>query len=172
MSIRTELKSFCKGFCYAFCGITRCIRTQRNMRFHIGAAGAVLGLGLICDVSLAEALALLLTVGGVLALECVNTAIESAVDLACKGERSDKAKAAKDCAAGAVLVFCLAAVGVAVVVFGGRIGQIFGFFADNPMMAALAAVYAVLWFLWVFVCFSKGRKEHKNGIKHKNGRTS
>lgn len=155
MSIRTELKGFFKGFAYAFSGIGRCIATQRNMRFHMGAAGAVLALGLICKVSRTEALALLLTVGGVLALECVNTAIENAVDLACKGEISDKAKAAKDYAAAAVLVFCLATVGVALVVFGGRIGQILGFFADRPAMIASAAVYIVLWFLWVFVCFSK-----------------
>lgn len=155
MSIRTELKGFCKGFAYALSGLVGCVRTQRNMRFHMGAAGAALWLGLICEVSRSEAAALLLTVGGVLALECVNTAVENTVDLACRGERTEPAKTAKDCAAGAVLVFCLAAVGVAVTVFGGRIGQIFGSFADSPVMIAAAAVYAVLWFLWVFVCFSK-----------------
>lgn len=160
MSIRTELKGFGRSFGYAFCGIARCIRTQRNMRFHIGAAGAVLMLGVICEVSRSEALALLLTVGGVPALECVNTAIENAVDLASKGEISDHAKAAKDCAAGAVLVFSLAAVGVALAVFGGRIGQIIGYFADRPAMAAAAGVYAALWFLWVFVCYSKKQKDN------------
>lgn len=158
MSIRTELKGFCKGFAYALSGLVGCVRTQRNMRFHMGAAGAALWLGLICEVSRSEAAALLLTVGGVLALECVNTAVENAVDLACRGERTEPAKTAKDCAAGAVLVFCLAAVGVAAAVFGSRIEKIIGYFAERPMMTAAAAAYAALWFLWVFVCFAKSEK--------------
>lgn len=154
MSIKNSLKKFGKGFGYAFSGLWRCIRTQRNMRFHIGAAGAVAALAVICSVSRSEALALMLTVGGVLALETVNTAIEYTVDLACKGERSEKAGAAKDCAAGAVLVFCFGAVGVACAVFLTRINEIFAYFADKPAAVIAAAVYAALWFCWVFVCFN------------------
>ena len=115
------------------------------MRFHIGAAGAVAALAAICKVGRSEVLALLLTVGGVLALETVNTAIEYTVDLASKGERSEKAGAAKDCAAGAVLVFCFGAVGVACA---------FAYFAEKPAAVIAAAAYAVLWFWWVFVCFN------------------
>lgn len=131
------------------------------MRFHTGAAIAVAALAVICDVNGSEALALLLTVGGVFALECVNTAVENAVDLTCKGELSDKAKAAKDCAAGAVLVYCLAAIGVGVSIFGTRLGDIFAFFKNRPAFIAAAAGYAALWFWWVFVCFGK-TDENKN----------
>ncbi len=155
MSIRTELGKFAKGFTYAGSGLLRCILTQRNMRFHTGAAGAVCALAVICNVSRSESLALILTIGGVMALETVNTAIENAVDLACGGKHSEHAKAAKDCAAGAVLVFCIAAVCVAAVVFGTRINDIISFFINRHYMIFAAALYAVLWFLWVFVCFGK-----------------
>ena len=164
MSTRTEFRKFVKSFSYAGCGILHCIKTQRNMRFHIGAAGAVTGLALLCGVTGYEVLALLLTIGGVMALECVNTAVENAVDLASKGKKSEYARAAKDCAAGAVLVFCMAAVGVAVCIFGKRLPMIFDKFAEMPVLIAAAAIYAALWFVWVFVCFSA---ENKGSSKEK-----
>ncbi|EXM37908.1 UDP kinase [Ruminococcus albus SY3] len=153
MNIKTELLKFLKGFRYAASGIIRCIRTQRNMRFHIGAAGAVAIVAVLCSVSIAEKLALILTVGGVMALECVNTAIENAVDLATKSRPSQLAKAAKDCAAGAVLIFCIAAVFVAAEVFGRRILYILGCFAEYPELIIAAVLYFALWFWWVFLCF-------------------
>ncbi|MCR5022414.1 MAG: diacylglycerol kinase family protein [Ruminococcus sp.] len=158
MSIKTELKKFCRSFVYAASGIVHCIRTQRNMRFHMGAACAVAVLSVICDISRVEQLVLTLTIGGVMALECVNTAIESTVDLASKGERSANAKAAKDCAAGAVLIFCLAAVGVAAIVFGKRILFILGSFVDTPALIPAAVMYVALWFWWVFICFREKKQ--------------
>ena len=57
---------------------------------------------------------LLLTIGGVLALELVNTAAEALVDLV-SPQRRPLAKIAKDTAAGAVLVFAASAAGVGAV---------------------------------------------------------
>ena len=62
-----------------------------------------------------EWLAIILTMGGVLALEAVNTAIETIVDLV-SPEYHILAKKAKDVAAGAVLLFVFAALGVASVI--------------------------------------------------------
>jgi len=129
------------------------------MRFHIGAAGAVAIVAVLCSVSVAEKLALMLTVGGVMALECVNTAIENAVDLATKSRPSQLAKAAKDCAAGAVLIFCIAAVFVAAVVFGRRILYILGCFAEYPELIIAAVLYFALWFWWVFLCFRENEDD-------------
>ena len=53
------------------------------------------------------------------AAECVNTAIESVVDLV-SPDYHELARRAKDCAAGAVLIFALVSVVVAVVVYGPR----------------------------------------------------
>ena len=155
MSIRTELRQFIRSFRYAGSGIISAVKTQRNMRFHMGAVVPVGVLETVCKVSRSEMLALLLTVGGVIALECLNTAVESAVDLASGGKRSHQAKLAKDCAAGAVLVFCVAALIEAVMIFGTRYDIIIKAFIEEPWLIAAAVVYTVLWFIWVFVCFSK-----------------
>jgi diacylglycerol kinase (ATP) len=54
-----------------------------------------------------------LTIGLVLAMELLNTAIESVVDLTVKQSYHELAKIAKDCAAGAVLISALVSVLVA-----------------------------------------------------------
>jgi diacylglycerol kinase (ATP) len=60
-----------------------------------------------------EAAVIGLTIALVLAMELINTAIESVVDLLVKQSYHELAKIAKDCAAGAVLVAALASVFVA-----------------------------------------------------------
>ena len=67
-----------------------------------------------------EWLAIIITMGIVLALEAVNTAIETVVDLV-SPEYHILAKKAKDVAAGAVLLFVFAALAVAGVIIGFRI---------------------------------------------------
>lgn len=157
MSTRTELKKFGKGFGYAWQGLVYCVKTQRNFRFHMGAAFAVCWAGYICELSRGEWAVIMLDIGGVLALEAVNTAIEKAVDLSAKGEISPAAKAAKDCAAGAVLIFSLLAaiVGVRLFFLDGSFEKIERYFLNTPILIGAAAVYAVLWFVWVFVLFGK-----------------
>jgi len=59
---------------------------------------------------------LILTIASVLSLEAVNTAVESAVDLA-SPDLHPTAKRAKDLAAGAVLIAVLASVCVGLVLF-------------------------------------------------------
>lgn len=163
MSIRTELKCFIKSFKYAGSGIMCAVKTQRNMRFHMGAVIPVGVLESVCRVSRSESLALLLTVGGVIALECLNTAVENAVDLASGGKLSDHAKRAKDCAAGAVLIFCVAALIEALMIFGTRYREIIRNFSETPWLTAAAVIYTVLWFIWIFVCFT--HKQDKNNDK-------
>ena len=60
----------------------------------------------------------------VLAAECLNTAVESVVDLV-SPDYAELAKHAKDCAAGAVLVCALGAVAVAAAVFVPRLAALF-----------------------------------------------
>ena len=72
------------------------------------------------DFTEGEWLAIIITMGIVLALEAVNTAIETVVDLV-SPEYHILAKKAKDVAAGAVLLFVFAALAVAGVIIGFRI---------------------------------------------------
>ena len=114
--MKNNLSRFFKGFVFAWQGIVYTIKTQQNFRFHLTAAVWVFVLSQFYDFSAAEKGVLFLTVGMVLALELVNTAVEKTIDLYIK-DKHPLAKAAKDTAAGAVLVSAAAAVGVAVVLF-------------------------------------------------------
>jgi diacylglycerol kinase len=108
------------SFRYALAGIVWLARTQPNVRVHAGLALAAIALGGWLGLSGVEWAVLLLTIGAVLAAEAFNTALEAAVDLA-SPERHALARAAKDVAAGAVLLLALAAIGVGLALFGGRL---------------------------------------------------
>ena len=98
---------------YALDGIAHAWRTQRNFRIQVGlGAVAVVVFALLRAGVLAFAI-LALTIAFVLALESMNTALEALVDLV-SPERSALAKAAKDAAAGAVLIAALGAVAVGI----------------------------------------------------------
>ena len=156
-----NIKRFFKGFSYAFGGIISCIKTERNMRFHLGAAVIVAALSVICRLSASENAVLFLTVGVVMSIEAVNTAVESAVDLAAKGERSHFAKKAKDAAAGAVLISAVAALGVAFEIFckKERLKIIWNFFCSNPAAVLIAAVFLCIWILFVLKTGNDNNKD-------------
>lgn len=107
--------AFVRSFGYAARGLARCAQ-ERNFRFHLVAGFYVLLMARHFLQSAGEWCALVLTVALVLCAEAVNTAVEQLVDLVCP-ERDDRAKVAKDAAAGAVLVVALAAVAVACALF-------------------------------------------------------
>ena len=65
-------------------------------------------------------LALVLCIALVMAAECVNTAVEAAVDLVSPGYH-ELAKRAKDCAAAAVLLCAAGSVVVGALVFAGPV---------------------------------------------------
>ncbi|MGH2413739.1 MAG: diacylglycerol kinase family protein [Microcystaceae cyanobacterium] len=103
------------SFKYAWCGISYAFQTQRNFRIHVGVGALAIGLSIFLHLKSVEIAVIGLTSGLVLALELLNTAIESIVDLTVKQTYHELAKIAKDCAAGAVLVSALVAVIVAAV---------------------------------------------------------
>ncbi|WP_245574332.1 diacylglycerol kinase family protein [Desulfovirgula thermocuniculi] len=105
-----------RKFLYALAGLAYALRTQPNMRFHLLAALAVLAAAFILGVDKYELLFLFLAITLVLLAEMFNTALETVVDLASPGFHP-LAKAAKDVAAGAVLLAALHAVATGVVVF-------------------------------------------------------
>ena len=106
-----------KSFGYAFEGIFTCIRNERNIKIHCTVAILVVIAG-------ATEWCICLTLFGlVIALELVNTAIESVVDLVTT-ERKPLAKVAKDTAAGAVLVAAIMAAIVGLIIFVPRIASL------------------------------------------------
>jgi len=101
------------SFKYAWAGITYSFQTQRNFRIHVSVCALAIALSIFLHLQTVEIAVIGVTSGLVLALELVNTAIESIVDLTVKQTYHDLAKIAKDCAAGAVLVSALVALFVA-----------------------------------------------------------
>ncbi|TJY43601.1 diacylglycerol kinase family protein [Cohnella pontilimi] len=85
------------------------------MRFHVGAAIAAAAAGIWLRIPAGGWLWLGAAVSAVWTTELINTAVERTVDLATP-ERHPLAKAAKDAAAGAVLVAASFAVFVGLVV--------------------------------------------------------
>jgi diacylglycerol kinase len=114
------MKAFLRSFAYASAGIAYVVRTQRNARVHIAIGLAVVLAGIGFRVSAVEWAILSLTFGLVFAAEIMNTVAEATVDLVTQAQHP-LAKAAKDAAAGAVLVTALAAVGAGIAIFGPKL---------------------------------------------------
>ena len=110
------IKTLIKSFGYAFSGIANAVKKERNFRIHIVAAVLVTEFGILYGLTPVEWSVILLTIASVLAAELFNTAIEAAVDRT--GSHTDIfGKTAKDASAGAVLIFAIGAVAVAVNIF-------------------------------------------------------
>lgn len=101
------------SFKYAWEGVQYAFNTQRNFRIHLIIGSTAIALGVFLQVSLVEISIITLTIGAVLAMELLNTAIESLVDLTVQQTYHQLAKIAKDCAAAAVLISSFAAIIVA-----------------------------------------------------------
>lgn len=120
------LTKFFKGFGYAFHGILEALE-GRNMRVHVVAFVVVVLAGWYFQLQIWEWIAILLISAAVMSAEVVNSAIEDV----CNTLRDtlkvsyDGTRAARDMAAGAVLILAITAVLVAALIFGPRIAALF-----------------------------------------------
>lgn len=117
MKERKGLLRFLCSLRYAWAGIRHAVLTQPNMRIHLVFTAAVLVAAWWLAIPREDLLLVLLFIALVLSLELVNTAIEAAVDLVTTNLHP-LAKAAKDAAAGAVLVAAAASVIAGIIIFG------------------------------------------------------
>lgn len=104
-----------RSFGYATEGIVAALKEQ-NLRLHVLAALVVFIAGMLTTLSITQWCIIVLVVFGMFTLEMMNSAIERVVDLA-SPEHHELAKAAKDIAAGAVLVFSIASVIIGLLIF-------------------------------------------------------
>lgn len=112
-----------RAFSCAWAGISYAFSSQRNLKIHLAFALVAVALGFALGISEAGWLAVVLCIALVMALEVVNTAVESVVDLV-SPEWNLLAKRAKDCAAGAVYLAAFASVVVACIVFVPRLAAL------------------------------------------------
>lgn len=104
-----------EAFACAFKGIVK-TAVERNFKIELCFAFIALILGFLFSISTHEWLAVIICIAVVLGGEAFNSAVESVVDLV-SPEFNELAGKAKDCAAGAVLLFSLGSLAVGCVIF-------------------------------------------------------
>ncbi len=109
------VRKFLHSFKYAIEGIKQ-VMVEQNFRFDLMMVFIVVVAGVFTGLSQLEWIILIVVMAIMLSLEMMNTAIERVVDLASPGIHP-LAKAAKDIAAGAVLVFACASVIIGILIF-------------------------------------------------------
>ena len=110
------LKHQIKSFRYASEGVFYSFKKGTHFKIHVIAAILVTILGIIYSISTSQWLAIILIISAVISAEIINTAIEETCDIL-HPELHPKAKLAKHCAAGAVLILSIAAIIIGLVIF-------------------------------------------------------
>ena len=105
-----------KSFGYAFGGLRVAFTKGRNYKIQALIGVLVIFFGFFVRLPLNEWIVIVLTIAFVLVLELINTSLEAIVDLV-SPEIKEKAKIAKDVAAGAVLISSIAAIVIGVLIF-------------------------------------------------------
>lgn len=116
MSKKLFWKRRAQSFVNAFRGISYALRTQHNLWIQLSFLLLAVILGYVFEIGHLEWLAIFGVSGLVLALEILNTALETFLDTHYP-ERDPKIGLVKDIAAGAVLVAAIAALIVGLVIF-------------------------------------------------------
>lgn len=156
-------KKLFRSFFYAFRGIIRTVKTERNLRIHITCLiymFTILGFTDWFTLSRTDWAILVLTSGTVIASEIVNTAIENAVNLASE-EYSKFGEISKDAAAGAVLISAVFAVitGIVILLQPEAFKEMYLYFTDNPLMLILFISSIIPATLFIFFGFGKSKRK-------------
>ena len=109
-------KKLINSFKCAIQGIKQAVKTERNVKIHITIMILVIIAGIVLKINTQEWIICIILFGLVISLELVNSAIEATVDIAMP-EINEKAKFAKDVAAGAVLVSAIASAIIGLIIF-------------------------------------------------------
>ena len=117
MSIKYPITN---SFKFAFEGVKKSLKDEPNLRIHISIAVLIIILAFLLRFTYLELAILTLTIGFVLILELINTALEALTDLV-SPKIKPKAKEAKDVSAAAVLFSAILSIIVGILLFLPRI---------------------------------------------------
>lgn len=109
-------KKLINSFKYAFSGMWSAYKSERNMKIHIAVATLVILFGIFLQISTYEWITCIFCFAMVIGAEMFNTAIETVVDIAMP-KKDERAKKAKDVAAGGVLVFAIGSAIIGSIIF-------------------------------------------------------
>ena len=110
------MKAFIRSFVYAFNGIKASLVEQRNLKVQTFIALITVVGGFYYNITINEWCIILLSIGLVMGLEMINSAIENLVNLVTQ-ENNFLAGKVKDMAAGAVLFVSVLAVIIGILLF-------------------------------------------------------
>lgn len=108
--------TFYESLINAVNGITRSVRSERNLRIHIAASVVVIACAVLFGLTGTEKAIVIALCAAVICAEQLNTAIENTVDMLAPSFNM-YAKQAKDAAAGAVLVISIGAAISGILIF-------------------------------------------------------
>lgn len=115
--VRSGNRSFLRSLKIAAWGFRQAVY-DRNFKIMLAVAGMVIVLASVLRINTTEWAVLILAITWVLSLELINTALEKNVDLASNEHYHPLAKAAKDIAAGGVLLASCAAIVIGLLIMG------------------------------------------------------
>ena len=159
------MKELIKSFGFAFQGIFTAITKERNMRIHIVCMIYMFFFLFAFDffeITRTQFAILFVACGLVIGSELINTAVEAVVDLHGK-EHTQYGKIAKDCAAGAVLIFAIFSVlcGIAIMYQPTAFVLLFEYFIANPVAIVLFAISVIIFTIFIFKGIPVKGKENK-----------
>ncbi len=114
--MKYKTKSLIKSFKYAINGIIIGLKEEKNMKIHFLFVILVTTFGIVLKITKIEWIICIILYGLVISSELINTALEATVDLI-TDKYDEKAKIAKDTAAGAVLVLAIISAVIGVIIF-------------------------------------------------------
>lgn len=148
-------KTFFSATKNALNGIIHAFKTEKNLRNDYIIGALVLFVSLFFDFTRTELICLVLTIGFVIFAEMINSTVEYIVNLV-KTEYDLNAKAAKDIAAGGVLIASIISVIVAYLLFIDKIRQ-----ASTALLTAVLSskthmLVTILFVVTILVVILKG----------------
>lgn len=161
--MKSEIKRFGRGFVYAWNGIRAAVQEERNFRFHLCAGCYVIVFCALARLSAVEWALIALCIAAVLGMELMNSAVERAVD---KPDTTHwwSAGAAKDMAAGAVLIVALGALMVGGCLLVPRLDTIWQALFEAPLVGCVCLAALIPAYFFIFRYHSATQKgETTNG---------
>lgn len=123
MERKISNKYWYRKFYYAFKGIFSSLREEKSMIVHVIVSLIVIIFSLAIKINITSWPIIIITIGLVISLELINTAIENLVDMV-SFKYNINARKIKDIAAAATLIVAIAAIVVSLLVFVPRIMEI------------------------------------------------
>ncbi|MEG1705284.1 MAG: diacylglycerol kinase [Clostridia bacterium] len=155
-------KNFYTAIKHAIDGVICAFKTERNLRIDYVIGLLVLITSLFFDFTKTEFACLCLTIGFVIFAEMINSTVEYVVDLI-TDKYDDRAKAAKDIAAGGVFVSALVAVVVSYFLFADKIYMATNSVLSSILDSKIYILFTIMFAVIILVVILKGFFSKKKG---------